>query len=273
MKERIYKVLECIALLALSTVFLLPFIWMISTAIKPDNQVMTFPPVLIPKGATLKAFAKAWSRAKFPTYFGNTLFITVTVAILQVLIMIPAAYAFSQKKFKGSSIFFGMVLAGLMIPPQVTFLPLYIFFSNLKLIDSPVPLIAPWAVSSFGIFLLTQNFKQIPKDIIESARLDMASDLKIMFMIMLPIAKPAMITFILFSFITRWNDYFWVLTMTNSDIWRTLSIGVVGLMKEEGSKAWNIIMAGNVMLIAPILVIYALASKRIKSAFTYMGIK
>lgn len=267
------KGVEIVGLILIGLVFIIPFLWMVSTSLKPDTMVMAYPPKLIPEDITFDAYTKAWGRAKFPEYFGNTVFITLTVTVIQILIMIPAAYAFSQGGFKGEKLFFGVILMGLMVPAQVTFLPTYVMFSKLNLINSPIPLIAPWAVSSFGIFLLTQNFKQIPKEIIESARLDNAGNMKIMFNIMLPMAKSAMVTFILFSFITRWNDYFWVLTMTNSDQWRTLSIGVVGLMKEEGSKAWNVIMAGNVMLITPILLVYAVTSKKIKSAFTYAGIK
>ena len=127
--------------------------------------------------------------------------------------------------------------------------------------------------SSFGIFLLRQNFMQISDEIIEAAKLDNSSDLKIMFKVMLPMAKPAVITFALFSFIYHWNNYFWPLVMSNSDLVRTLPIGVAMLKESEGVTNWNVVMAGNVMLTAPILLLYTILNNKVKNAFAYSGIK
>lgn len=262
-----------IALIILMALFIVPFIWMLSTSLKSGVEVTQFPPSLLPESPQFKNFSDAWSTGDFTSYIFNSVFITVAILILQIVTIVPAAYAFAKKKFKGSKLLFGMVLCGLMIPSQITFLPLYIFFSKASLIDTYIPLIFPFMSSAFGIFFITQSFKQIPEDIIEAARLDKASELKIMYKIMLPMAKPAVITFMLFSFITHWNDYFWVLTMTNSKLYRTLPIAVATLSQTEGVRSWHIIMAGNVLLVLPILLIYLIANKKIKQAFTYMGLK
>ena len=253
--------------------FLFPFIWMISTSLKTTQEAIQIPPSIIPSKIVIENYLKAWSSGPFLRYLGNSLFITLSVLVIQFIVMVPAAYAFSKIKFKGSNILFGIVLIGLMVPAQITFLPIYMMMSKAELINTYVPLIFPFMTSSFGIFLLRQNFMQISDEIIEAAKLDNSSDLKIMFKVMLPMAKPAVITFALFSFIYHWNNYFWPLVMSNSDFVRTLPIGVAMLKESEGVTNWNVVMAGNVMLTAPILLLYTILNNKVKNAFAYSGIK
>lgn len=268
-----FKAAEAAALIILSMVFVFPFFWMFTTAFKTLPETLLFPPPLFPEQWRFENFITAWKAGPFPTYLFNSIFIAVTILVFQFAVIIPAAYAFARKSFKGSKVLFGVILLGLMIPQQVTFLPIYLLFSKTGMINNYLTLILPFASSSFGIFLLTQNFRQIPNDVIEAAKLDKASEFQIIFRIMLPMVKPAIITFALFSFIAHWNDYFWVLSMTTSESIRTLSVGVAALKDNEGVKNWHTIMAGNMILVAPILLIYSLASQQIKSAFTYSGIK
>lgn len=267
------KIVESIVLIFMIIIFLFPFIWMISTSLKTTQEAIQIPPSIIPSKIVIENYLKAWSSGPFLRYLGNSLFITLSVLVIQFIVMVPAAYAFSKIKFKGSNILFGIVLIGLMVPAQITFLPIYMMMSKAELINTYVPLILPFMTSSFGIFLLRQNFMQISDEIIEAAKLDNSSDLKIMFKVMLPMAKPAVITFALFSFIYHWNNYFWPLVMSNSDLVRTLPIGVAMLKESEGVTNWNVVMAGNVMLTAPILLLYTILNNKIKTAFAYSGIK
>lgn len=267
------KIVESIVLIFMIIIFLFPFIWMISTSLKTTQEAIQIPPSIIPSKIVIENYLKAWSSGPFLRYLGNSLFITLSVLVIQFIVMVPAAYAFSKIKFKGSDILFGIVLIGLMVPAQITFLPIYMMMSKAELINTYVPLILPFMTSSFGIFLLRQNFMQISDEIIEAAKLDNSSDLKIMFKVMLPMAKPAVITFALFSFIYHWNNYFWPLVMSNSDLVRTLPIGVAMLKESEGVTNWNVVMAGNVMLTAPILLLYTILNNKIKTAFAYSGIK
>ena len=267
------KAIEIVALLILSAIFIFPFVWMLSTSVKNPQEMMQLPPTIIPKEIVLENYSAAWNSGPFFRYLLNSIFVTGSILIIQFVVMVPAAYAFSKIKFKGEKILFGILLVGLMIPPQVTFLPVYMMMSKLGLINTYVPLIIPFMTTSFGIFLLRQNFMQISDEIIEAAKLDGASDLKIMFRIMVPMAKPAVITFILFNFIYHWNNYFWPLVMTNTDAIRTLPIGVALLKSSEGITAWNVIMAGNIILILPIILVYRFANKKVKEAFMYSGIK
>ena len=267
------KIVESIVLIFMIIIFLFPFIWMISTSLKTTQEAIQIPPSIIPSKIVIENYLKAWSSGPFLRYLGNSLFITLSVLVIQFIVMVPAAYAFSKIKFKGSNILFGIVLIGLMVHAQITFLPIYMMMSKAELINTYVPLILPFMTSSFGIFLLRQNFMQISDEIIEAAKLDNSSDLKIMFKVMLPMAKPAVITFALFSFIYHWNNYFWPLVMSNSDLVRTLPIGVAMLKESEGVTNWNVVMAGNVMLTAPILLLYTILNNKIKTAFAYSGIK
>lgn len=166
---------------------------------------------------------------------------------------------------------FGLSLIALMIPSQVIFLPVYVQMSHWGLVDTLWALILPFGASAFGIFLLRQAFMQVPDEVIEAARLDNASEWKIMWTIMVPLAKPVLVTFGLFSFIYHWNDYFWPLIMTNSDTVRTLPIGISMLKAAEGGKQWNVIMAGNMILVFPILIVFFFAQRHIINAFVYQS--
>ena len=267
------KCLEYVVLGLMIIIFVFPFIWMLSTSLKTTAEAIQIPTTIIPNEFIFENYLKGWNSGPFFRYLGNSIFITLAILIIQFIVMVPAAYAFSKIKFKGEKILFGIVLVGLMVPPQITFLPVYIMMSKLGLINSYIPLILPFMTSSFGIFLLRQSFMQVSDEILEAARLDNASDFKIMWKVMLPIAKPAMITFGLFSFIYHWNNYFWPLVMSNNDLVRTLPIGVAMLKESEGVTNWNIVMAGNIMLTAPILIIYTFLNEQIKKAFAYSGIK
>ena len=267
------KAIEAIVLIFMIIVFLFPFIWMISTSLKTTQEAIQIPPSIIPSKFVIENYIEAWNSGPFLRYLVNSLFITLSILVIQFIVMVPAAYAFSKIRFKGSNIFFGIILIGLMLPSQITFLPIYMMMSKAELINTYVPLIFPFMTSSFGIFLLRQNFMQISDEIIEAAKLDNSSDLKIMFKVMLPMAKPAVITFALFSFIYHWNNYFWPLVMSNSDFVRTLPIGVAMLKESEGVTNWNVVMAGNVMLTAPILLLYTILNNKVKNAFAYSGIK
>jgi sn-glycerol 3-phosphate transport system permease protein len=265
------KMIEWILLLAIALVFVFPFLWMALTAFKTLPEVFRFPPSFLPEKWQFVNFSIAWKSGPFLTYLVNSLIVTLTILIFQLLTAVPAAYAFARYRFKGRNMLFGLTLIALMIPPQVIFLPIYVFMSEWDLVNTLWSLILPYGASAFGIFLLRQSFMQVPDEIIEAARLDNASEWKIMWTIMVPMAKPVLVTFGLFSFIYHWNDYFWPLIMTNSEQARTLPVGISMLKSTEGDTLWHIIMAGNMILVIPILVIFFFAQRHIISAFVYQS--
>ena len=263
------------AALKLLLIFLIayPFIWMVFTSFKPYKETTIYPPTLLPTNWTTEGYVKALKMVDVATFLKNSLIVSLTVLVLQYLVIVPAAYAFARCKFRFKGFFFGIVLLGFMIPQQVTFIPIYLMFSKAGLLQSLIPQILPFISNAFGIFLLRQYFMQIPEEIIEAARLDDAGELKIILRIMIPMARPAIFTIGLLSFISSWNSYFWPLIMTTKDAYRTLPIGVAMLNSQEGGRLWNVLMAGNMFLVVPILIVYLFANKQIRKAFAYSGIK
>lgn len=254
-------------------IFAFPFLWVISVSLQTDAEVNTFPATIIPKTPQFNNYLRAWEAGPFLTYFKNSVVIIVAIIMIQMLIMIPAAYAFAMYDFKLKKILFGLVLIAFMVPTQVTFVPVYLMMGEWGLLRTLWPQILPFMTNAFGIFLLRQYFMQVPEELIEAARLDNASELKIVYKLMIPMAKPALSTIILFSFVSHWNEYFWPLIMTNTTDVRPLTVGIAALKSTEGFINWNTIMAGNMFLIAPILVVYVFSSRFIIKAFAYSGIK
>jgi len=272
-RNPIWMVVNGIGLVLLICIFALPFVWMISTSFKTLGETMTFPPKWIPNQLLWENFSKAWNSGPFLKYLVNSTIVSVGILVLQFATIIPAAYAFARYRFKGSNFFFGVTMVTLMIPSQLIFLPVYLQMSSWGLLDTLWALILPFASSAFGIFLLRQSFKQVPEELLEAARLDQASEWKIIMKIMVPMAKPVLITFGMFSFIAHWNDYFWPLVMTTTDASRTLPLGITKLREVDGGVAWNILMAGNLILVIPILFIFFFAQRQIIRAFIYTGVK
>ncbi|SFI69963.1 sn-glycerol 3-phosphate transport system permease protein [Paenibacillus sp. UNC496MF] len=269
----VLRVLNIACLLLLVLIFALPFIWMISTSLKTLPETMIFPPEWIPRNPVWRNYSEAWNTGPFLHYFTNSLIIAVGILALQMLTIIPAAYAFARYRFAGSGFLFSIVMVTLMIPAQLIFLPVYLELSAFKLLNTHLGLILPFASSAFGIFLLRQAFMQIPDELVEAARLDQAAEWKIILKLMVPLVKPVLVTFALFSFIAHWNDYFWPLVMTTNETARTLPLGIAKIREVEGVATWNILMAGNLILVAPILVVFFVSQRQIIKAFVYNGVK
>lgn len=259
--------------LCIIVVIAFPFYWMVSTSLKDYTEALQFPPTLFPKTVHWENYTHVFEIVPIGLYFRNSVVVSLLVLVLQYLIIVPAAYSFARHEYFGKNLFFGIVLLGLMIPQQITFLPVYFMFSKMRLLKTFIPLVLPFISNPFGIFMLRQYFMQIPQEVIEAARLDDAGNMKIMFKVMMPMAKPALITIGLLSFISTWNSYFWPLIMTSSETFRTLPVGIAALKSSETLQMWHIIMAGNVVLVIPILLVYMFASKKIRNSFVYSGIK
>lgn len=246
---------------------------MISISLQSSAEISSFPATFLPATPQFVNYLTAWTRAPFLTYLKNSVLIVGSIIVANVIIMIPAAYAFAKYEFKGKKILFGLVLIAFMTPLQVTFIPTYYMMSDLKLLRTLWPQILPFLVDAFGIFLLRQYFMQVPDELIEAARLDNTSEVKIIYKLMLPLSKAAVSTSVLFSFVNHWNDYFWPMVVTSVNEIRPLTVGVASLKDEESVTEWNVIFAGNMFLVVPILVVYIFCSKYIIRAFAYNGVK
>jgi sn-glycerol 3-phosphate transport system permease protein len=260
-----------LALVALVEVF--PYLWMLTTSLKDLASVTQFPPTLLPHPPHWDNYAKAWQSGPFLRYAVNNAIQTTGILALQLCFGCLAAYGFSKVRFPGRDACFLVVIACLIVPPQVRFVPLYMLFSKVGLLNTYASLILPYAVSALGTFLIREAFMQISDDILDAARVDGAGLFTLIFRIMAPIAKPAIVAFSLFSVVYHWNDFFWPLVMTTNESVRTLPIGVA-MLREEGTGArWHIIMAGNMFVVAPVLVVFALAQRHIIRAFTFTSLK
>lgn len=273
MKKIICNILRAIVSVLLLLIFLLPVYWMIITAIKTMGQCYETPPSFWVSNPSWENFKSALSAIPFWDMLKNSLIVTVGVLVCQCVTVIPAAYAFARFRFKGQKILFGLVLATMMIPAQLIFLPVFLFFSKLGLINTYATLILPHATSAFAIFMVRQAFMQVPEELVEAARLDKASQGTIITKIMLPIAKPTIITMALITLITTWNDYFWPFVMTTNNDVRTLPVGITMLRRVDGMVNYPVMMAGNVLLVLPVIIAFLFANKHIIKAFTYMGDK
>ena len=263
----VFKVLVMLA-------FVFTFYWLNITAFKPCAESMAVPPTMWPQTFSMEGFNSTFnSGLDIPHFMLNTVIVTLSVICLQLVVMVPAAYAFAKRKFPLSGIAFGVVLVAFMIPQQLTYIPIYLMMADAKLMSSLWPQIPPFGADAFGIFMLRQSFKQIPDEILESAKLDNASETQIMLRIMLPMCKSAMVTIAMFSFIGTWNSYFWPLVMTNNDAFRPLTLAIERLRDAEIGIRWNTLMAGNCLLVLPILIVFIFASRKIIEGFTYRGVK
>lgn len=259
--------------LGMAVFFLFPFYWMITTALKTYQESIRFPPTLWPENLSIQPFLDVWQRIDIPPYFWNSFLVALSVVLLQAVINVPAAYAFARYEFKGKKYMWALVMLAFMIPTQITFIPVYIMFSKLRLLKTLVPQILPFAANAYGIFLMRQSFMQVPDELVEAARMDNAGELKIMLRVMLPMSKGSIITAELFSFISTWNSYFWPLVMTNSDTVRPLTLAMQRLQDVHQGLEWPVLMAGNTLIVLPVLVLFLILNKQIISSFGYKGIK
>lgn len=270
-KKKVSGAVGFLLKLLVTCIFIFPFLWMVSLSLQTDAEITAF--TMIPRSPSLQNFINAWNVAPFSIYIKNSLVIIVSIVVMQTVVMVLAAYAFAKFEFKGKGILFGIVLLAFMMPTQVTFIPIYYMMADMGVTNTLLPQILPFMTNAFGIFLLRQYFMQVPDELIEAAHLDNANELQVLGRIMLPMSKPGISAIALLSFVGHWNDYFWPLIMTNSDLIRPITIGVARLKDTEGNDQWNLIMAGNMFLVLPILLMYVFASKYIINSFAYSGIK
>lgn len=251
-----------------------PFLWMIVTSLQPDIAAVLEKPVRLPWPPAFGNYAEAWRSASFGVYTMNSLITALAATILQLINAVLCAYALTNLRFPGKDLAFILVLAVLMIPSQVSIVPSYAVISGLGWLDTYWGLIIPFAVDAFGVFLLRQTFMSIPKDYVEAAKIEGAGHLRIAFSILGRMAAPSLTAFGIMAFKWRWNDYFWVLLMTTSDRMRTLPVGIV-MMKEvgEGGTQWHILMAAAVIVMIPLMLMYAFLQKYFTDEYLRGGLK
>jgi multiple sugar transport system permease protein len=260
-------------LLALAFVFLLPFLWMLSTSLKPDPQMFLIPPKWIPHPIRWVNYPVALSSFPFLRYTANTLFICVMNVAGTVFSCALVAYGFSRLRWPGRDTVFLVMLATLMLPAQATMLPVFLLFRWLHWIGTFKPLIVPaWFGSAFYIFLLRQFFLTLPMELSDAARIDGCSELGIFWRIIVPLSRPALATVALFTFIGNWLDFLGPLVYLHDDSQYTLALGLSAFLGRHGAE-WNLLMAASTVVTLPLLVVFFLAQKTFIQGITLTGMK
>lgn len=262
-------VLRDAVLVVAGLLWLGPYAWMTLTSLRTLPEIVAAPAYPLPRSfefVSLPAYREVLRTLPVGRYFLNTLVMALSIALLQMLLALPAGYALAKLRFVGKARAFGLVLACLLIPAQVTFVPAFTMLGAAGLVNTMAALVLPFAVSAFGTFLVRQALLSVPDEIVEAARMDGAGEVRIVYSVLAPMVRPALAALFLFSFVFHYNDYFWPLVMTTDDRVRTLPLGVA-LLREQGTGVrWHLVMAGNVLLSLPVLAVFALAQRHILRA-------
>jgi len=250
-----------------------PFLWMISNAFKDQTAIYANPPAWLPSPAITDNFVSAWTQIPFPLFFLNSVKVSGLITIGQLITCSLAAYAFARLRFPGREIVFGIYLSSLMVPSQVTIIPLYILMKNLGLVDNHAALILPGLASAFGTFLLRQFFLTIPRELEEAAIVDGAGLLRVLVTIILPLSRPALAALAIFTFNFFWNDFFSALIFLDSPQNLTLPVGLSVLQGQYASTSPAVMLAGVCMAIIPVLVVFLIGQRYIVEGITLTGLK
>lgn len=273
-ERRIMHPLAYLVLIIGAFFTLLPFLWMVSTAFKSRPEVFSQTIQWIPEKIMFSNFIEAWNAAPFSTYYKNTILVVTSLVIVQTITTTLAAYAFARMKFRGNNLLFFLFLVQLMITPQATVLPNYFTMSSLNLINTRTAIILPYFASAFGTFLLRQAFRTIPQELEDAARIDGCGSIGFLRYIAIPLAMPSILTFIIISVTYHWNEFFWPFIVTESNRVRTLTVGLAVLAEATESGAeWTLLMAGTLIVIVPLVVLFLIFQRRFIESFMQAGIK
>lgn len=269
-KKRVKHLGLHLLLIAGSVLMLVPFAWMLSTSLKQPGDVFIYPPQWIPQPVRWENYRETVTVMPFGRFYLNSIIQAVAVTALQLLTASLAAFAFARLRFRGRDLLFLLYLATMMIPFPVTMIPNFIIMRYLNWIDTFRALILPPAFSAFSTFLLRQYFMSIPLEMDDAARVDGASSFRIWWQIILPLSGPALATLAIFTFLGQWNSFLWPLIVTNSEEMRTLPVGLAAFQGQY-SVQWHLLMAGSVIAVLPILVIYIAGQKWFVRGITLTG--
>ena len=258
-------------------IFVFPFYWMFITAFKTYNEAILTPPTLWPRNFTFQSFIDIVNmEISFGRFAFNSVVVTASIIVMQLLIMVPAAYAFAKRKFFGKGLCWSIVLVAFMIPGQVTYIPIYLMMAKARMINSLWPQILPFATNSFGIFMLRQAFMGVDESYLDAARVDGMGKLGVIFRIMVPMCKPTVITVTVIAFINGWNSYFWPKMVTTDNAYRTVSIALKEILNAYAGNEimnFNQIMAAALVCVIPVVVLFFFCQKYILTGFSKAAMK
>jgi multiple sugar transport system permease protein len=274
LRYRLGRILLYTFLIAGCTVTLLPFTWMILGSFKTSQEILKLPPTFFPEQPTLENYRTILSDPRLPLarHYLNSLTVSISTVVLVLFTSSLAGFVFAKYQFFGKNLAFGFILATLMIPFQVLLIPNYLLLVNLGLIDSLLGLIVPSATSAFGIFLMRQFIESLPSDFLDAARIDGASEWGIYWRVILPQLSPVLATLGILTFMATWNSYLWPLIVITTPEKRTLPV-MLTFYNGQFSTRYDLTMAASVLVVVPILIVYAIFQRWIVRGFAMSGLK
>ncbi|MGX5682318.1 carbohydrate ABC transporter permease [Schumannella luteola] len=271
-RRRLTTIAVVVVMLLISAFFILPFVWMVSASFRTLGSLQGDPGTLWPTVFTLDNYTQIWSRIPFGRQLFNTVFFAGVVTIVSVTFNSMAGYALARFEFRGKNVAFVALILTLMVPIEVTFVPLYNIISDLGWINTYQGLIVPRLATAFGIFLMRQFFLSLPKDLEAAARLDGASEIRIFLTIMWPLARPAVLTLGMFTLLRNWNDLLWPLMVINDAEMQTLPPGLA-MFKGESVTEFGLLMAGSVIALIPMVVAFLFVQRSFIEGVATTGMK
>lgn len=266
------RVLLYIVLILIAVIMVVPFLWMLSTSLKTQYDAVKIPPVWIPDPPQWENYVKLFTEQPMFQFMLNTIKIVFFVVLGQLFFSSLAAYSFARISFKGRNVMFFFYIATLMVPGQVTMIPTYLMFAKAGLTDNHLALILPAFFSAFGVFLLRQFFMSLPRELEEAAEIDGCNPFMTYWRIMLPLVVPAMLTLGVFTLMNTWNDYMGPLIYLSSPEKYTMTLGIA-YFKGVYTTQWNLVMAGSIVSVVPILIAYLCAQKYFIEGIAFSGVK
>lgn len=273
-RKLLSRIINYTVLIGVAAILILPFLWIISTSLKGNESIFAIPPQWIPDKIHWENYKNVFEKMPFFIYLRNSVFISVMTIIGTLLSSSLVAYAFACLKWPGRNAVFIFVLATLMLPMQVTMIPLFVLFKNFHWLNTFKPLIVPafFGGGAFNIFLLRQFFLTIPRDLFDAARIDGCSEWRIYWSIVLPLAKPALATVAILTFMMTWNDFLGPLIYLSDKLKGTLALGLAIFIGQHQTE-WGMLMAASVMMMIPMIVLFFLFQKYFIKGFMVSGIK
>ena len=267
------KSLSYIALLGLLALIGIPVFWMLSGSLKTTQEIQAIPIQWLPSSLQWENFRDAWNAAPFDRFYINTIITTAFGSGLELINATLTAYALAFLRFPKKTLVFILILVALMIPDEVVVLPNYLTVSSLPLlgwnwVNTYQGIIIPGASVAFGAFFLRQAFMGLPREVLDAAKVDGCGHVRMLWDMVVPMARPSILTFGLISLVAKWNEYLWPLVVTNEDRMRTLTVGLTYLFDNEGNTDWGVVMAGTVFVLAPLIIIFIWAQRFIIEGIT-----
>ena len=277
MISRTWNLARAVRLAILSAgalVFLAPYVWMLSTAMKPREEIFSSSLALIPeRWAAVENFSKAFTRVPMLQLLMNGAIVCAVILIVQVLVALPCAYALAKLRFPGARLMIAGIMLGLLVPIHATALPIYVALSGAGVLNTYFALAAPFMISVFAIFLFLQFFRAMPDDLINAARLDGMSELAIVLRVIVPNAWPAITAFSIFSVVAHWNDLFWPQIVVTETAMAPPPLGLIFFRAAEAGDDYGALMAATVIVTVPLLAAFLFAQRRFIEGITLTGLK